>query len=78
MYALNKGFIFLYSVVVFNPLTPNYLKRCRAVSPLKIKIPIKNAWKANKYYTNYLFSLLIRYGSSYMFRYYIAILRECS
>jgi hypothetical protein len=35
------------------------------------------AWKANKY-TNYLFSLLILYGSSYMFRHYIAILRERS
>jgi hypothetical protein len=28
------------------------------------------------YYTNYSFSLLIMYGSSYMFRHYIAILRE--
>jgi hypothetical protein len=27
---------------------------------------------------NYSFSLLIRYGSSYMFRHYIAILRERS
>jgi hypothetical protein len=27
---------------VFNPLTPNDLKRRHAVSPLKIKIPIKN------------------------------------
>jgi hypothetical protein len=37
--------------------------------------------KTNKY-TNYLFSLLIMYcsfyGSSYMFRHYIAILRELS
>jgi hypothetical protein len=28
--------------------------------------------KTNKY-TNYSFSLLVMYGSSYMFRYYIAI-----
>jgi hypothetical protein len=35
------------------------------------------AWKTNKY-TNYSFSLLIMYGSSYMFRHYIAILRERS
>jgi hypothetical protein len=32
---------------------------------------------ANKY-TNYSFSLLIMYGSSYMLRYYIAIFRERS
>jgi hypothetical protein len=32
-------------------------------------------WKTNRY-TNYSFSLLITYGSSYMFRHYIAILRE--
>jgi hypothetical protein len=30
------------------------------------------AWKTNKY-TNYSFSLLIMYGSSYMFRHYIAM-----
>jgi hypothetical protein len=35
------------------------------------------AWKTNKY-TNYSFSLLIMYGTSYMFRHYIAILRERS
>jgi hypothetical protein len=35
------------------------------------------AWKSNKY-TNYSFSLLIIYGSSYMFRHYIATLRERS
>jgi hypothetical protein len=35
------------------------------------------AWKANKY-TNYSFSLLIMYGSSFMFRDYTAILRERS
>jgi hypothetical protein len=32
-------------------------------------------WKNNKY-TNYSFSLLIMHASSYMFRRYIAILRE--
>jgi hypothetical protein len=33
--------------------------------------------KANKY-TNYSFSLLIMYGSSYIFRHYTAIFRERS
>jgi hypothetical protein len=32
-------------------------------------------WKTNKY-TKYSFSLLIMYGSSYMFRHYIAIFRD--
>jgi hypothetical protein len=32
----------------------------------------------NNKYTNYSFSLLIMYGSSYMFRHYIAIFRERS
>jgi hypothetical protein len=31
-----------------------------------------------KKYTNYSFILLIMYGSAYMFRHYIAILRERS
>src|SRR5215469_14808801 len=35
------------------------------------------AWKTNKY-TNYSFSLLIMYGSFYMFRHYIGIFRERS
>jgi hypothetical protein len=35
------------------------------------------AWKPNKH-TNYSFRLLIMYGTSYMFRNYIAILRERS
>jgi hypothetical protein len=47
------------------------------MSLLKIKIPSKNMRKNNKY-TNYSFGLLIMYGSSYMFRHYIAILRERS
>jgi hypothetical protein len=29
-------------VISINPLTPNDLQRRRAVSPLKIKIPVKN------------------------------------
>jgi hypothetical protein len=44
------------------------------LSPLKIKISSKICVK-NKY-TNYSFSLLITFGSSYMFRQYITILRE--
>jgi hypothetical protein len=40
-------------------------------------ISLIHAWKTNKY-TNYLFSLLIMYGSSYVFRHYIAIFRERS
>jgi hypothetical protein len=40
-------------------------------------ISLIHAWKTNKY-TNYSFSLLIMYGSSYMFRHYIAIFRERS
>jgi hypothetical protein len=35
------------------------------------------AWKTNQY-TNNSLSLLIMYGSSYMFRHYIAIFRERS
>src|SRR5215471_7023803 len=38
-------------------------------------ISLTYARKTNKY-TNYSFSLLIMYGSSYMFRHYIAIFRE--
>jgi hypothetical protein len=48
-----------------------------AVIHLKIKIPSKNVLKANKY-TNYSFSVLIMYGSFYMFWHYIAIFREHS
>jgi hypothetical protein len=40
-------------------------------------ISLKYAWKTNKY-TNYSFSLLIMYGSSYMFRHYVAILGDHS
>jgi hypothetical protein len=34
--------------------------------------------RKTKKYNNYLFSLLIMYGDSYMFRHYIAILMERS
>jgi hypothetical protein len=30
------------AVMIVNPYTPNDLRRCRAVSPLKINIPSKN------------------------------------
>jgi hypothetical protein len=42
-----------------SPLTPNDLRRSRAVSPLKTKIPSKNMREKPKKYTNYSFSLLI-------------------
>jgi hypothetical protein len=68
-----------------NPLTPELNpsgQRCLArfllgIFLLETCISLIYAWKPNKY-TNYSFSLLIMYGSSYMFRYYIAILRESS
>jgi hypothetical protein len=63
---------------LINPLTPNDVQRRRAVSPLKIKIPSKNMREETNKYTNYLFNLLIMYGISYMFRYYIAIFRKRS
>jgi hypothetical protein len=37
-----------------------------------------NVCVKNQQYNNYSFSLLIMYGISYMFRHYIAILRERS
>jgi hypothetical protein len=40
-------------------------------------ISLTYAWKTIKY-NNYSFSLLIMYGSSYIFRHYIAILGERS
>jgi hypothetical protein len=42
---------------------------------LEPRISLIYSLKTNKY-TSYSFSLLIMYGSSYMFRHYIAILRE--
>jgi hypothetical protein len=63
------------TVTIFNPLTPKDLKRRRAVRPLKIKILSRNMHEKPTS-INYSFSLLIMYGSSYMFRQYIAIFRE--
>jgi hypothetical protein len=40
-------------------------------------ISLIHAWKTNKF-NNYSFSLLIMYGSSYVFRHYIAIFKERS
>jgi hypothetical protein len=44
---------------------------------LEPRISLIYAWKPNKC-NNYSISLLIMYGSSYMFRHYIAIFRERS
>jgi hypothetical protein len=68
-----------------NPLAPELnpsAQRCLTrfllgIFLLESCISLIYAWKTNKY-TNYSFSLLIMYGSSYMFRHYIAILRERS
>jgi hypothetical protein len=68
-----------------NPLTPElnpYAQRCLTrfllgILLLEPCISLIYAWKTNKC-NNYPFSLLIMYGSSYMFRHYIAILRERS
>jgi hypothetical protein len=72
-------------IAQFNPLTPELspsVQRCLkgfllGILFLEPCISLIYVWKANKY-TNYSFSLLIMYGSSYMFRHYIAILREHS
>jgi hypothetical protein len=71
--------------VSFYPLTPELnpsAQRCltrffTGILLLEPCISLIYAWKTNKH-TNYSFSLLIMYGSSYMFRHYIAILRERS
>jgi hypothetical protein len=67
-----------------NPLKPELnssVQRCLTRFLLRIFfepcISLIYAWKTNKC-NNYLFSLLITYGSSYMFRHYIVILRERS
>jgi hypothetical protein len=68
---------------ILKPLTPElnpFAQRCLTrfllgILLLKPCISLIYAWKTNKY-TNYSFSLLIMYGSSYMFRHYIAIFRE--
>jgi hypothetical protein len=48
-----------------------------AILLLEPCISLIYAWKTNKY-TNYSFSLLIMYGSFYVFRHYIANFRELS
>jgi hypothetical protein len=68
-----------------NPSTPELnpsAQRCltrffTGVLVLEPCISLIYALKTNKY-TNYSFSLLIMYGNSYMFRHYIAVLRERS
>jgi hypothetical protein len=68
-----------------NPLTPELNPSAQrrltrfllGILLLEPCISLIYAWKTNKY-TNYSFSLLIIYGSSYMFRHYIANLRERS
>jgi hypothetical protein len=76
---------FLFCACQLNPSTPELnpsAQRCLTrfllgsllLEPSILKI---YALKTNKY-TNYSFSLLITYGSSYMFRHYIAIFRERS
>jgi hypothetical protein len=66
---------------ILNPLTPELnpsAQRCltRFFTGILLQpcISLIYAWKPNKY-TCYSFSLLIMYGSSYMFRHYIAIFR---
>jgi hypothetical protein len=76
-------YVGLYEYI--NPLTPELkpsAQRCLTrfllgILLLEPCISLTYAWKANKY-TNYSFSLLIMYCSSYMFRHYIVILRERS
>jgi hypothetical protein len=60
-----------------NPSAQRCLARLYWGLLLEPRISLIYAWKTNKY-NNYSFSLLIIYGSSYMFRHYIAILRERS
>jgi hypothetical protein len=48
------------------------------MNPLKIKIHTKNMREKPKNTPIIHSVFLIMYGSSYMFRYYIATLRECS
>jgi hypothetical protein len=69
----------------FNPLTSELnpsAQRCLTrffteILLLETCISLIYALKTNKY-TNYSLSLLIIYGSSYMFRHYIAIFKERS
>jgi hypothetical protein len=73
------------NTAVINPLTPELNpseQRCLTrillgILLLQPCISLIYAWKTNKC-NSYSFSLLIMYGISYMFRHYIAILRERS
>jgi hypothetical protein len=66
-----------------NPLTPELnpsAQRCLTwfllgILLLEPCISLIHAWKTNKY-TNYSFSILIMYGSFYMFRHYTAIIKS--
>jgi hypothetical protein len=69
----------------FNPLTPELnpsaqrcLMRFFTGEFASWTVNFVNICVKNNKYTNYSFTLLIMYGSSYMFRHYIAILRERS
>jgi hypothetical protein len=72
-----------YCTTAINPLSPelNPSAQCcltrflLGILLLEPCISLIYALKTTKY-TNYPFSLLIMYGSSYMFRHYIAIFRE--
>jgi hypothetical protein len=92
MLKLGTCYVFqLYTTIVrpflqsLNPLTLELnpsMQRCLTrfllgILLLEPCISLIYAWKTNRC-NNYSFSLLIMYGSSYMFRHYIAILRECS
>jgi hypothetical protein len=84
--CVEAGKICLRTGVECNPLTPKLnpsAQRCQTrfflleILILEPCISLKYAWKTNKC-KNYSFSLLIMYGSSCMFRHYIAIFRERS
>jgi hypothetical protein len=74
-----------YSTVHINPLIPELnpsAQRCLTrffigILLLELCVSLMYAWKTYKW-NNYTFSLLIMYGSFYMFRHYIAILRGVS
>jgi hypothetical protein len=71
--------------IFINPLTPELnhsAQRCLTrfllgILLLEPCISLIYVWKTNKF-NDYSFSLLIMYGSSYMFRHYINLLRERS
>jgi hypothetical protein len=73
--------IWYHWFVVILPLTlqrGTTYKDVAQLAVLKIKIVSKNMLGKPKKTTKYSFSLLIMYGSFYMFRHYIAIFRERS